>query len=64
MARTHHPNRYNYDSHPYWLYQWWANHAPSSMRRQFNRSERAKAKQAVRRGEDPPGRKSMRWYFW
>jgi hypothetical protein len=65
MARTHHPNKYNYDTHPYWKYQWWSKHGPASLRRIYNRIERAREKQALREGRDPPKRhKYIAWWYW
>jgi len=76
MARTNHPTKRNFDSHPYWLYGWWSKHGPAEIRRVYNRIERSREKAAIRRGldgdedapdllRDPPRRrKYIAWIYW
>ena len=65
MSRTNHPNKHNYDSHPYWRYGWWSKHGPAEIRRIHNRIERAREKQAIREDRDPPRRrKYIAWIYW
>ncbi len=65
MARTHHPNRHNYDSHPYWRYQWWAKHGPKWVRQMLERQFRRRTKQALHHGTEPPLRPAdPKWIWW
>jgi hypothetical protein len=54
-----------HQSHPYWRYRWWLKHGPSDTRRVHNRLRRAKAKQAIREGKDPPREaRYLPWVWW
>jgi len=64
MSRTNRPNKFNYDTHPYWLYGYCHRHGAAHIRRLYNRLDRARAKAAMRRGEDPPRvRRYMGWIY-
>jgi hypothetical protein len=70
MSRSNHPTSRNYDSHPYWRYGWWSRHTGNrrskrGIRQLYNRIERAREKQAIREGRDPPRRrKYIAWIYW
>ena len=76
MSRSTHPTKRNFNSHPYWLYGWWAKHGAADTRRVYNRIDRARVKAALRHGldgdedapdllRDPPRvRKYIAWIYW
>jgi hypothetical protein len=56
---------------PFWKYRWWLKHGPNKpksnagTRRVHNRIFRAKCKQAMREGRDPPQwRRDLSWVWW
>ena len=45
--------------------RWWGKHAPASFRRMHNKMFRARCRQALREGREPPPlRKDAGWHWW
>lgn len=74
MSRTwkddvrHSPKRH--PDAPFWAYRWWLKHGRNNKfnaehRRIHNRLFRAKVKQAIREGREPPKWvRSLPWEYW
>jgi hypothetical protein len=69
MSRSkHHTNRGRQPwqrKHPYWRFGWAYKHGPKDVRQHLEASHRAKVKQSLHHGEDPPERPmDAAWIWW
>lgn len=67
MSRSkHHTGRWKREKrHPYYLYGWAYHHGPKDVRQHLEASHRARVKQALHHGEDPPERPmDAAWIWW
>lgn len=64
MSRSNKPSKYT-PNHPYFKYRWYYKRGPKKDRHEVSVKYRAKCKDAIRNGKEPPvWRRDTGWYYW